>query len=53
MGILRVQGKKTKGYEVLFIHLPKEWTEKLGIKKGDYIIWEIDRKNRLILRKLR
>ena len=53
MGILRVQGKKTKGYEVLFIHLPKEWTEKLGIKKGDYIEWSIDGKGRLILKRLR
>ena len=51
--LVRVQAKRAPNGEVLFIHLPKEWAEKVQLKKGDYVVWEIDGRNRLILRKLR
>ena len=51
--LVRVQAKRTPNGEVLFIHLPKEFVEKVGVRKGDYLVWEIDGRNRLVLRKLR
>ena len=51
--LVKIQAKKTPSGEVLFIHLPKEFIERAKLNKGDYLVWEVDGKNRLILRKLR
>ena len=51
--IVKVQAKRTSTGTVYYIHLPDEWVKKLNIKKGDYLEWEIDRRNRLILKKLK
>jgi hypothetical protein len=51
--LIRVQAKKTTAGDVLYIHLPKEFVQKAKLEKGDYLIWEIDGRGRLILRKLR
>jgi len=51
--LIRVQAKKSPHGEVLFIHLPKEFIEHTKLGKGDYLIWEVDGKGRLILRKLK
>jgi AbrB family looped-hinge helix DNA binding protein len=53
MKLLRVQAIRTRTGTVYYIHIPKEWAEKVRLEKGDYVIWEVDGKNRLILRKLR
>jgi len=51
--LVRVQAKKTPHGEVLFMHLPKEFVERTKLSQGDYLIWEIDGRGRLCLRKLR
>ncbi|HID79202.1 MAG TPA: AbrB/MazE/SpoVT family DNA-binding domain-containing protein [Aquificales bacterium] len=51
--LVRVQRKRVQNREILYIHLPKEYVERAGVKPGDYIAWEIDGRGRLILRKLR
>jgi bifunctional DNA-binding transcriptional regulator/antitoxin component of YhaV-PrlF toxin-antitoxin module len=51
--LVRVQRKRVQDREILYIHLPKEYVERVNLKPGDYLIWEIDGKNRLILRRLR
>ena len=53
MKLLRVQAKETRTGTVYYIYIPKEWAEKVQLKKGDYVIWEVDGKGRLILRKLK
>ncbi len=51
--LIRVQAKKTPRREVLFIHLPKEYVERAKLSKGDYLVWEIDGRGRLVLKKLK
>ena len=51
--LVKVQTKKTPNGEVSFVHLPKEWVRKAQVTKGDYLVWEIDGRGRLILKKLR
>ena len=51
--LVRVQSKKTPRGEVLFIHLPKEFIERAKLSKGDYLVWEIDGRGRLVLKKLK
>ncbi len=51
--LLRVQAKETRTGTVYYVYIPKEWAEKVQLKKGDYVVWEVDGKGRLILRKLR
>jgi len=51
--LVRVQRKRIQDREILYIHLPKEYVERSGVKPGDYIAWEIDGRGRLILKKLR
>ena len=50
---MKVQKKRIQERVVLYVHLPKEYIERVNLQPGDYLIWEIDGKNRLILRKLR
>jgi len=50
--IVKVQGKDVDGREVLFIHIPKDIVEKLGIRKGDHVVVEA-RKRSIIIKKLR
>jgi len=51
--LVKVQRKRVQDREVLYIHLPKEYVDRAGVKPGDYMAWEMDRRGRLILRKLR
>ena len=51
--LVRVQRKRVQDREILYIHLPKEYVERAGVKPGDYMIWEIDGRKRLILKKLK
>ncbi len=53
MRLVRVQAKRTSRGEVLYIHLPKEFVKRVSLRKGDYLVWEVDGRGRLILRKLR
>ncbi len=51
--LVKVQAKRTPGGSVLYVHLPKEFVERARLEKGDYLVWEVDGRGRLILRKLR
>ena len=51
--LVRIQAKKTPHGEVLFIHLPREFVERAKLTKGNYLIWEIDDRGKLVLKKLK
>ena len=52
-GLLKIQRKPAGDRTILYLHLPKEWVDRLGLREGDYVEWEIDGRGRLILKKLR
>jgi hypothetical protein len=51
--LVKVQKKPVQDRTVLYIHLPKEFVERAKLRPGDYLIWEVDGRGRLVLRKLR
>ncbi len=54
LDIVKAQAKKIAIGTVYYIHLPNEmYIKNHNIKKRDYLVWEINGRGQLILRKLR
>lgn len=49
MPIIRKLGKLGHSFD---IRVPREILEHLGIVKGDYVVWDIDKNKRVTLEKL-
>ena len=38
---VKVQARKTRGYEIFLITIPKKYANELGLRKGDILFAEI------------
>ena len=50
--IVRVQAKKATGGYYLFINIPREIEQKLGLRKGDFLVLKL-KGDKVIMKKLK